>query len=240
MLSQVTKATSLIGVLLTSSLALTRPAAQERLPATVSIAAREIRADRIRAHMAFLADDLLEGRETGTRGFDLAARYVATQFQESGLRPIAGSYRQEMNIRRARVDETRSSLTLVRGGTRRSLVYGEDFVTYGEATEPDIEVSGELLFVGNGVTAQRHQIDAYRGVNAVGKIVMAMPGAPAALTPSETSYFEDAEKKRRTPPPMAPQPCCSSPKSRSRGSFGSAPRANWGRVSGCRSIDPDA
>ena len=71
-----------------------------------------------------------------------------------------------MNIRRARVDETRSSMTLVRGGKRDSLVYGTDFVTYGETAEPDIDVSGEVVFVGDGVTAQNHGIDAYRGVNA--------------------------------------------------------------------------
>ena len=90
-----------------------------------------------------------------------------------------------MNIRRARVDETRSSLTLVRGGTRQSLEYGRDFVTYGETADPDINVSGELVFAGDGVTAQSHGIDAYRSVNALGKIVVALPGAPTALPPSE-------------------------------------------------------
>lgn len=43
--------------------------------------------DRFRAHVEFLADDLLEGRETGTRGYDIAARYVATQFEAYGLKP---------------------------------------------------------------------------------------------------------------------------------------------------------
>lgn len=42
---------------------------------------------RIRAHVEFLADDLLEGRAAGSRGFDLAARYVATQFELLGLKP---------------------------------------------------------------------------------------------------------------------------------------------------------
>jgi hypothetical protein len=170
-------------------------ATQPRLPAEVSSAVGEIRADRIRGHMAFLADDLLEGRETGTRGFDLAARYVATQFQALGLRPFAGRYQQPMTIRRGRVDETRSSLTLLRGGTQTSFVYGQDFVTYGETAESDVDVTGELVFVGDGVTVPRHGIDAYRGVNTVGKIVIALPGAPPALSPSEQSYFADADTK---------------------------------------------
>lgn len=45
--------------------------------------------DRFRSHVAFLADDLLEGRDAGTRGYDLAALYVATQFEGIGLKPGA-------------------------------------------------------------------------------------------------------------------------------------------------------
>ena len=44
-------------------------------------------ADRIKAHVTFLADDLLEGREAGTRGHEIAARYVASQFALLGLKP---------------------------------------------------------------------------------------------------------------------------------------------------------
>lgn len=43
--------------------------------------------ERIRADVTFLSDDLLEGRATGTRGYDIAARYVATQFEAIGLKP---------------------------------------------------------------------------------------------------------------------------------------------------------
>ncbi|MFC7000152.1 hypothetical protein ACFQMB_18325 [Pseudobowmanella zhangzhouensis] len=42
--------------------------------------------NRIKGHMAFLADDLLEGRDTGSRGHEIAAKYVASQFQQLGLR----------------------------------------------------------------------------------------------------------------------------------------------------------
>ena len=38
----------------------------------------EFSAERLRAHVTFLADDLLEGREAGTRGYDIAAKYVAS------------------------------------------------------------------------------------------------------------------------------------------------------------------
>ena len=48
---------------------------------------QHITANGLRSHMAFLADDLLEGRGTGTRGYQLAANYVRAQFEEMGLKP---------------------------------------------------------------------------------------------------------------------------------------------------------
>src|SRR5258705_7540647 len=66
------------------------PAADLRLPVNVAAAMRSIDAERIRAHVRFLADDLLEGRGTGARGGDIAAKYIAAQFALDGLRPAGG------------------------------------------------------------------------------------------------------------------------------------------------------
>ena len=52
---------------------------------------QRITVDGLRAHMAFLADDLLEGRGTGTRGYQLAANYVRAHFEEMGLKPAGVS-----------------------------------------------------------------------------------------------------------------------------------------------------
>ena len=46
-----------------------------------------VRPSAIEAHIRYLADDLMEGREAGTRGYDLAAAYVASQFRLLGLEP---------------------------------------------------------------------------------------------------------------------------------------------------------
>src|SRR5687768_5328912 len=56
--------------------------------------------ERFKAHVVFLADDLLEGREAGTRGHDIAARYVAAQFALAGVAPGAGngSYLQPVEL----------------------------------------------------------------------------------------------------------------------------------------------
>src|SRR5258708_18476221 len=69
------------------------PAADLRLPVNVAAAMRSIDAERIRAHVRFLADDLLEGRGTGARGGDIAAKYIATQFALDGLKPAGDDRR---------------------------------------------------------------------------------------------------------------------------------------------------
>ena len=64
--------------------------------------------------MAFLADDLLEGRGTGTRGYQLAANYVRAQFEEMGLKPagVGGSYFQTVHFRKIELLRDKSSLTV--------------------------------------------------------------------------------------------------------------------------------
>src|SRR5689334_19284112 len=72
--------------------------AAARLPAPAFAAMQTIDPERIRAHVRFLADDLLEGRGTGQRGGDIAAEYIATQFALYGLKPAGdnGSYMQKV------------------------------------------------------------------------------------------------------------------------------------------------
>jgi hypothetical protein len=71
------------------------------IPMPVQTAMRLLTKDRFRAHMAFLADDMLEGRGTGTRGHELAARYIAAQFEALGLNPAGdhGTYYQRVPLR---------------------------------------------------------------------------------------------------------------------------------------------
>ena len=60
-------------------------------------------ADRVRADVEFLASDLLEGRDTGSRGYDVAAAYVASRFRAIGLKPggTNGSWYQQVPFRRS-------------------------------------------------------------------------------------------------------------------------------------------
>ena len=73
---------------------------------------------RLEAHITFLADDLLRGRQPGTAGYEIAARYVASQFRQLGLEPAGtdGSYFQPVPLRRAWLQDGSAVMRL-----RRSL-----------------------------------------------------------------------------------------------------------------------
>src|SRR5450432_22623 len=88
-----------------------------------------IRAEAIRADMRFLSDDLLEGRGTGSRGYDIAAKFMATQFESLGLQPAGdnGTYFQTVPLRSMKIDESKSTLSLSRAGKEESLTFRTDY-----------------------------------------------------------------------------------------------------------------
>ena len=81
-------------------------------------AMNSIRPEAIRAGIRFLSDDSLEGRGTGTRGYDIAAKYMASQFEALGLQPAGdnGTYFQAVPLRSSRPDEAKTVLTLTHAG----------------------------------------------------------------------------------------------------------------------------
>src|SRR6202521_4261926 len=132
-----------------------------------------IRPEAIRANMRFLADDALEGRGTGTRGHEIAAKFMAAQFEALGLQPAGenGTYFQSVPCRAARPDEAKTTLTLVRGGKEQKLVYRRDFITAADPGRAGSSVEAPVVFVGDGVTAPEQGYDDYKGIDAKGKIV---------------------------------------------------------------------
>ncbi len=143
-------------------------------------AMQSIRPESIRAEMRFLSDDSLEGRGTGTRGFDIAAKYMASEFEGMGLQAAGddGTYFQSVPFRSASVDDQNSSLTLVRGGKEEQLVDRKDFISRADPARENTSVEAPVVYVGPGVTAPEQGYDDYKGVDAKGKIVAIVPGAP--------------------------------------------------------------
>ncbi|WP_293376291.1 M28 family metallopeptidase [Phenylobacterium sp. SCN 70-31] len=156
----------------------------------------------VRAHVEFLASDLLEGREAGTRGYDIAAAYVASQFAQLGLTP-AGDVREGkttwfqdtplLAVRQA--DDGRFAL-LDRGGAETVLVPGEDVITGRPLGAPELKLNAPLVFAGYGVVAPERGRDDYRGLDVKGKIVVVFQGAPSGFQTEERAYYASVRTKR--------------------------------------------
>ena len=159
------------------------------------VAVQTIRPEGIRAHVEFLADDLLEGRGTGTRGYDLAAKYVAAQFEAMGLEPagVNGTYFQPIRFRSMVTVPEESSIKLTRNGSEEALVYGQDYIGVGDPTQPISSLKGQVVYVGHGVTAPDFAIDDYKGIEVHGKIVAFLRTPDARLPPSEGAHYADMQ-----------------------------------------------
>ena len=147
------------------------------LLACLTLEAQASRLDEraVRAHLAFLADDVLEGRGTGQRGGELAVRYLETQLQALGLAPANGdSYRQKVALAGLRLDPAASSLRFE--GPRGVLTpaLGEELALGAAAPEAQLAVDAPLVFVGHGI-ADGHR-DDYKGLDVRGRILVMLVG----------------------------------------------------------------
>ncbi len=133
--------------------------------------------DEVRAHVEFLADDLLGGRDNGTEGFDIAARYVSSRFDAMGFKPggTQGWY-QPVNIADYVLDAEKPASATI--GTKK-FAGGEDVLfgpspLYGDETQT---LTADAVFVGHGREAD------YAGLDVTGKFVVTLIGTPPGMAP---------------------------------------------------------
>ena len=159
-------------------------------PAGAQPALDEIRGEQIAAHLKYLSSDLLEGRAPSTRGGQLAAEYLASQLAELGYEPAGGqgSYFQNVTVVESVVDP---SFTLT-AGAGAPFKYLQDVVSFSGRQDPQVKVSGEIVFVGHGIVAPEYQWNDYAGVDMKGKIALIMVNDPPATTQEPQLFGGDA------------------------------------------------
>jgi Zn-dependent M28 family amino/carboxypeptidase len=143
---------------------------------------------RIRAHVQYISDDLMEGRYPGLRGGELAAKYIATQFAIDGLKPAGdnGTYFQNINFVGMKVIPAETAASLIpASGSPIELKFGEDYTVMNETLTPTTEVDAPLVFVGYGAQAPEFNWDDYKGIDVKGKVIVCIVGDP----PSEDPKF---------------------------------------------------
>lgn len=140
--------------------------------------------EAVRAHVAFLSDDLLEGRETGSKGNEIAARYVASRFEAAGLKPAgdAGGWYQTVTFQQTDRTMTPGVLTVEGAGAEKSWAHASDVLLNLNPREPKLDVSAPLVFAGYGIEDVRMGINDYRGLDVKGKIVVALRGFPKGMS----------------------------------------------------------
>lgn len=140
--------------------------------------------DRIRADVAYLADDKLEGRGTGTKGYDLAARYVADRFAALGLKPGTSSgWYQTIPFVTFAPDPSKTS-TISFGG--KTFGHGDHALVGPSIFGETVEGSAEAVFVGYGLEDKRYGLNDYDGLDVRGKLVVQLSGTPEGL-PSDVA-----------------------------------------------------
>lgn len=147
----------------------------------------QITAEEIKAHLNYLASDELKGRFSGTPEERLAGDYIKAQLESYGLKPaFNGNWFQEFPFIE-KVELTKNnSLKLSIDGKENNLILKKDFTTLSFSGKA--KVSGELVFVGYGISASKLNYDDYEGIDVKGKIVVAMKSHPE--NDSSRSEFE--------------------------------------------------
>jgi len=148
------------------------------------------------AHIQFLADDKLEGRNVGTPGFDAAVAYVEGQFKAIGLTPAGtDGYRQPLKLDSRQLAPDATHLALVRDGKEQPLVVGQD-ATLSARGELNGTIEAPMVFVGYGLSIPEAGWDDFAGQNLKGKIavyVNAFP--PVTVSDNVKSHVNTADER---------------------------------------------
>ncbi|ASD26236.1 M28 family peptidase [Brevundimonas diminuta] len=159
--------------------------------------ARSGRATALEAHTRFLAHDLLEGRDTGSRGYDIAAAYVASQFAMAGLSPglEAREWFQPVRVRRRTLVESR--IAWVVDGGAHELRNGADVAVDASPLAANETLDLEMVFVGWGISGEASDRDDYAGLDVRGKAVVLLEGAPSDLPGAVRAHYSWIQQKER-------------------------------------------
>ena len=145
--------------------------------------------------MKVLADDNMEGRETGSAGLKRAEAYVVEQLKADGVEPAGNDgYYQPVKFEVRQIVEKDSSIALIRDGKSEPLTLGEDaFFNTRVNLAPEIEAP--LVFVGYGLTIPEKNYDDLAGLDLKGKVAVIFSGSPADMPTALASHYQSAGER---------------------------------------------
>jgi peptidase M28-like protein/PA domain-containing protein len=150
------------------------------VPAAIAAGYSQITEGDLKANLTFLASDPLQGRMSLEPGDDAAAQWIASEFAKDGLKPpAAGSYLQPVPLIEYRADRAHSYVALTRAGAEKQWKFPDAYGTFPR----DVDVTGNVIFAGFGITAPELNYDDYAGIDANGKVVLIFDHEPQETDP---------------------------------------------------------
>ena len=145
---------------------------------------------QLKSTIRFLSDDGFEGRAPGSRGGELAAKYIAQQLEAFGIQPgHKGSYFQPVSLVAVKSDP-QTKLRISGKGTDNEFSFGDEFVGNTEAQKERVSLDADLVFVGHGIEAPEERWNDFKGDpnRFKGKVLVIMVNEPAP-TAEEPNRF---------------------------------------------------
>jgi Zn-dependent M28 family amino/carboxypeptidase len=168
-------------------------------PAYAGDDSEQLLQSRLQAHIEFLADDLMRGRQPGSQGYNIAANYVSSQFMQMGLSPAGdeGSYFQQVPLRQAFLEPGSAELVLKRGKNTTPLVFVEQFYIGPSLGSTTSAFEADLVFAGYGIESDELDHNDYESLDANGKVVVIFAGQPHDFPSEEGAHFASNTEKTK-------------------------------------------
>jgi Zn-dependent M28 family amino/carboxypeptidase len=149
-------------------------------------------------YVKVLADDNMEGRETGSAGLRRAEAYIVDQLKQEGLQPAgADGYYQSVKFQSRQIVEKDSSLALVRNGSVEPLTLGED-AYFNTRVDLAPELQAPLVFVGYGLSIPEKNYDDLSGLDLKGKVAVVLSGSPADIPGPLAAHYQSPAERWKT------------------------------------------
>jgi hypothetical protein len=146
-------------------------------------------------HVSVLADDRMEGRDTGSEGLRRAESYVVEQLRQFGLKPAGtNGFYQPMQIESHQIVERDSSAVLVRDGKPQSLTLGED-AYFNTGPRLAQAFDAPLVFVGYGLQIPERNLDELARLDLRGKVAVYIDGSPADIPAALSAHYQSAPER---------------------------------------------
>ncbi|HUE51254.1 MAG TPA: M28 family metallopeptidase [Terriglobales bacterium] len=147
------------------------------------------------SYVKVLADDDMEGRETGSEGLRKAEAYVVEQLTRDGLQPAGTSgFYQPVKFVARQIIEKDSSIVLVHDGREERVTLGDD-AHFSLRVDLAPAVDAPLVFVGYGLNIPEKEYDDLAGLNLKGKVVVLLSGSPAEIPTSLSSHYQSSGER---------------------------------------------